>query len=158
MAIISLEPVPFKLRWVRQGKVTWRRDWVGAYGPSRSEIPGLDQHVGFANYDLHHNDLPTIQKDAAGQLFVMAIRPLTEAEMIEVYREVLGYIHDVNGTGAAFKSRVLKPLTDLAAVLDVVAYHGFEPAEDSPGLRYLRTLSPQTELRIEFPDGPQAGL
>jgi hypothetical protein len=154
----ALEPAPFKLKWVRQGKVAWRRDHYDKYGPTRTHIPGLDEHIGYANFDLQRNNLPTIARDSADVLYVMAIRPLTEAEMAQIHTNMLGYFGHPQRARECFASRVLRPLDELAAVLNFAAYHGFMPAEDSPGLRYLRTLFPPTQYEVEFPDGPQAGL
>jgi len=145
-------------KWIRQGKVAWRRDWVDKYGPSRTHIPGLYEHIGYANFDLKRNNLPTIAKDDAGELYVMAIRPLTEAEMVQIHAEMLGYFGHPKRANEFFADRILRPLDELAAVLNFAAYHGFMPAEDSPGLRHLRTLFPPRQYEIEFPDGPQAGL
>jgi hypothetical protein len=152
------ERVPFRLQWVRQGKVAWREDWVGRYGASRTHIPTLDEHIGFANFDLQRNDLPTMVKDAAGDPYVMAIRPYTEAELVEIRLDMFGCFMHPARVEAVFRDGVMRPLADLARTLDIVAYHGFMPAEDTPGLGYLRTFSPSRELTIEFPDGPEAGL
>jgi hypothetical protein len=160
--MISIQPVPFMLRWVRQGKAAWRRDWVDQYGPSRTHIPGLDEHIAFANYDLELNGLPRITKDASGEPYVMAIRPLTEAEMSQVHSQIYlefaasyNHLHNVE---LFFTRRVIRPLLRLASLLDSVAYHGFVPAEDSPGLREFRSLLPPQETEVVFPDGPEAGI
>jgi len=156
----SIVPAPFRfrLRWVGQGKVAWRRDWVGKYGPTRTHIPNMDEHIGFANYDLQKNQLLTISKDEGGSPFIVTIRPMTESEIRQVHAEMLGYFIHPTRANEVFADRVMRPLADLAATLDVVAYHGFVPAQDSPGLQYLRTLFPPQKYAVEFPDGPQAGL
>lgn len=158
MPINIHERVPFQLQWVRQGKVAWRKDWVATYGAARSHIPSLDQHIGFANFDLERNGLPTIEKDTEGDPYVTASRLYTESELQDVYLEMSVYFIHATRLSAAFRDDVLEPLAQLAAILDIVSYHGFAPAEDSPGLHYLRTLLPQQEWSIEFPDGPGAGL
>src|SRR6476646_1876136 len=62
----------FRLRviWERQGEVRWESDWTGRYGHTRSHVPGLDEHLGFANYDLKRNGLPEIQKSPEGDLLI----------------------------------------------------------------------------------------
>jgi hypothetical protein len=154
----TLGPTPFKLNWVRQGEVAWRRDWVDSYGPSRTHIPDLGEHIGYANFDLKRNSLPTIAKDGAGELYVMAIRPLTREEMTQIHTEMLVHFRHPQQADHFFAEGIVRPLAELASVLNIVAYHGFMPAEDSLGLRHLRTLSPPKQHEIEFPDGPQAGL
>jgi len=79
-------------------------------------------------------------------------------QSVHIGAELVGYFGHQERAGDFFVERVLQPLGDLASVLDVVAYHGFMPAEDSPGLRHLRTLFPPRQFEVEFPDGPQAGL
>ena len=154
----NIEPRPFKLKWERQGKVAWRADWVSTYGPTRHHIPGLDEHIGFANFDLETNSLPTIAKGSDGQPYVIAIPPLTEVEMSEIRREMIGYFGHPKRASDVFTDKVIRPLVELATVLNFVAYHGFVPAEDSPGLRHLRALLPPKEYEVRFPDGPQAGI
>jgi len=56
--------------WANQGKVHWNDDWVESRGYARSHIPGLDEHIGFANYDLRMNRLPEIQRNRAGRLYL----------------------------------------------------------------------------------------
>jgi hypothetical protein len=56
--------------WAKQGKVNWESDWVADRGYARSHIPGLDEHVGFANHDLQINGLPVIQKDESNRLYL----------------------------------------------------------------------------------------
>jgi hypothetical protein len=56
--------------WAKQGRVNWETDWVTVRGYSRSHIPGLEEHVGFANHDLRINGLPTIQSDDSGRMYL----------------------------------------------------------------------------------------
>jgi hypothetical protein len=42
----------FPLHWVQQGTVHWEQWWLDRAGPTRSHIPGLDDHLGFLNFDL----------------------------------------------------------------------------------------------------------
>ncbi len=135
----GIHPERFKLKWVRQGRVAWRTDWVNKYGPTRSHLPGLGEHISFANFDLKRNSLPMIELDSDGDPYVMAVRPLTEAEE----RETLGAMIDYFGLERAnnvFRDKVVRPVVRLAMVLDLAAYHGFVPAEETPGLQRLRTL------------------
>lgn len=54
--------------WKRQGSVRWERDWVEAHGQSRSHIPGLEEHMSFANFDLNQAGYNKIYRDAKGAL------------------------------------------------------------------------------------------
>lgn len=56
----------FGVAWKRQGTVTWEP----GFEQTRSRIPGLDDHIGFANYDLRYGGLPEIHKDPSGDLFI----------------------------------------------------------------------------------------
>lgn len=58
------------LEWVRQGNVRWRDWWVRQHGYTRSHIPGLEEHIGFANFDLAHNGVPGISVGSRGELYI----------------------------------------------------------------------------------------
>ena len=53
-------PTTLKVAWVKEGKKRWEDWWVERRGYSLTKIPGLKDHVGFANYDLSQNDCPTL--------------------------------------------------------------------------------------------------
>lgn len=52
--------------WKRQGNVTWE----AGFERERSHIPGRDEHLSFANYDLKDSGLPGISVDPSGSLFM----------------------------------------------------------------------------------------
>jgi len=41
--------------WVKQGKKQWEDWWVQRHGQRLEQMPGLKDHIGFANYDLQQN-------------------------------------------------------------------------------------------------------
>jgi hypothetical protein len=58
----------YRVVWARQGSVRWEEWWLEDHGPSRSHIPGLDEHLSFVNFDLTHNGLNPVTKAATGEL------------------------------------------------------------------------------------------
>jgi hypothetical protein len=62
--------VRLNISWVRQGQVSWSEDWVEGRGYTRGHIPGLADHISFANYDLAESGLPKIQKHSDGDLYI----------------------------------------------------------------------------------------
>ncbi len=58
------------LDWRRYGDVHWAGGLVERHGRTRSRIPTMWDHVGFANFDLGRAGLPIIEVDDTGRLFV----------------------------------------------------------------------------------------
>ena len=93
--------------WAKQGKVKWSDDWVDARGYSRSHIPGLDEHLGFANYDLRLNGLPEIQRNREGRLYL-------NVDLVAV-------------SGLPRNAGILTLFDSaMAQIMPVLNYHGFE--------------------------------
>ena len=46
--------------WVKQGAIHWEDWWVKDHGYALDRIPGLKDHISFANYDLERNGCPII--------------------------------------------------------------------------------------------------
>lgn len=60
-----------EISWVRQGDVIWNEDWVELHGHQRSKLPELQDHIGFANYDLRAAGLPEISELEDGTLTIV---------------------------------------------------------------------------------------
>jgi hypothetical protein len=107
----------------------------------RERIPGFDDHVSFANFDLKLNSLPRIDLSREGRPFVMCLDPLDEDEM-----RLLPL--DPSLVSASINVRdVVTRMAQVKRILDVVHYHGFQPANRTPGLDYLDRIAPRSELR-----------
>ncbi|WP_326957542.1 hypothetical protein [Amycolatopsis sp. NBC_01286] len=143
----EIEDAPLYLHWVRQGKLHWNQDWLDDHGPARSHIPGLAEHISFANYDLRLNGHPTIETDNQGRPFVTCVRPMTAQELKETHAHAIALIGRTEAD-AFMQANIYRRLRRLAGMLDVVAHHGFEPAMRSAGLDYLRSVYPRQELRL----------
>lgn len=52
--------------WEKQGQVRWNDDWIEARGYTRSHVPNLDDHLGFVNYDLNRQGLPSVRREGGG--------------------------------------------------------------------------------------------
>lgn len=102
------------LKWANQGDVHWQKDWTTRHGYTRTHIPGLAEHVSFANYDLQRAGLPQIEQGSQGELYVEF--------------DVFGLSGLPRNAGLAFAYSVAGQ-----RILDVVKGHGFEPL--NPGLR-----------------------
>jgi hypothetical protein len=138
-----ITPRPFYLRWHRQGKIDWNSDWVDRYGPTRSSIPGLDEHVSFANYDLRLNRLPEIETAPEGRLFVQCPLPFTAEDLaLASERSLLSPPEKDAAVQAAITC-----MRGVAGILNVVQHHGFDAADDTAGLRYLNSVLPREPLR-----------
>jgi hypothetical protein len=142
-----LADMPLYLAWERQGKVHWTEDWVRQHGPIRQRIPGLEDHISFANFDLKQNDLPQIQTTENGRPFVMCIEPMTEAELSDLQHAVVAHFSRPGQAHDCIKE-VGARLAAVARLLDVVAYHGFAPAMRTQGLDHLDSVLPRQETRI----------
>ncbi|GHJ47442.1 hypothetical protein Cs7R123_47840 [Catellatospora sp. TT07R-123] len=93
----------FWLQWQQYGQIDWSAWWVERHGRTRSRVPTLLDHVGFANYDLRELGLPIIETDGTGRFFI-----------------------DLNPTSTIIS------LTDEALrerISAVIARHGFSPAD-----------------------------
>lgn len=147
-----LRDAPLYLAWEHQGKIWWNDDWLKRYGPVRSRIPGFDDHVSFANFDLGQNALPLIRQTDVGRPYVSCQSPLTASEMERV-NTLAAMLHsgdtqpDVEGYQKFMTEKVYDRLGITAGVRDVVRYHGFVPAKITPGLAHLGRLAPPRELR-----------
>jgi hypothetical protein len=60
----------YRIVWARQGTVQWEEWWVRQHGPSRSHVPSMEEHVGFANFDLERNGLPRILRGSNGDFYL----------------------------------------------------------------------------------------
>jgi hypothetical protein len=146
-----LKEAPLYLAWKRQGKVWWNDDWIEAHGPIRQRIPGLDDHISFANYDLKLNGLPQIGTTAEGRPFVMCVPPPSKSELEQVFEDAIAHFRFQWEVDAFMKEQVYERLGVVAGILDVISYHGFEPASRTPGLDYLEQMVPRKPLqRVEY--------
>jgi hypothetical protein len=156
---------PLYLAWRRQGKLWWNEEWIQANGPVRQRIPGLEDHISFANFDLRQNGDPQIAMTSEGRPFVMCIPLMSEDDLRRVSSLAIAHLlgpagefaEYVNDPGvrerinAIMHREVYSRLADVSGTLDVVHYHGFEPASRSIGLDYLDPLLPRKGLRrVEF--------
>jgi hypothetical protein len=48
------------LAWVKQGTIHWEEWWVKRHGETLKKVPGLQNHVSFANYDLNRSGCPPV--------------------------------------------------------------------------------------------------
>lgn len=148
----SLADVPLYLSWTSQGKIWWNENWLRVHGPVRERIPGFDDHVSFANFDLRLNKLPRIELASEGRPFVRCLAPMSEDQLSGVAKKA-ALVHtapqrlDDQGYEEFMKTRVYERLGAVAGVRDVVRYHGFQPAERTPGLDHLDRLLPPEDLR-----------
>jgi len=60
--------VTYELVWVQQGQVKWEEWHVRTKGYARTHIPGMDEHIGFANFDLENHHLQPIEELPNGEL------------------------------------------------------------------------------------------
>lgn len=147
-----LADVPLYLSWTSQGKIWWSEDWLRIHGPVRERIPGFDDHVSFANFDLRQNKLPQVELSAGGRPFVRCLAPMREEELQEVAKKA-ALVHatpqklDAQQYEQFMKTQVYARLAVVAGVRDVVRYHGFQPSERTPGLDHLDRLLPVQDLR-----------
>ena len=136
---------PLYFVWVRHGKIHWGEGWVEQRGPVRSRIPGLDDHVSFINHDLRQNNLPPMEQDNRGQLFVRTQLPLSKADSTLLFSVILGLPDKYDPESFA---RSLGTRTEQSfGVLNVAAHHGFEPRDQTAGLAELNELYPRQALR-----------
>lgn len=49
-----------RIEWVKQGNIRWEDWYVEKKGYQIDKIPGLKDHISFANFDLSQNGCPTI--------------------------------------------------------------------------------------------------
>ena len=138
--------MPLYLAWEKQGKVHWDEEWIKQNGPVRQRIPGLDDHISFANFDLKNNGLPLIQTADSGRPFAMCFKPMTETELSELQAAVITHFDHPWQADECLKE-IGSRLAAVAGLLDVVAYHGFAPATRTPGLDHLNMLLPRQELQ-----------
>ena len=47
-----------QVTWEKQGIIHWEYWWVQRHGEVLERIPGLKDHISFANYDLQRNKCP----------------------------------------------------------------------------------------------------
>lgn len=146
---------PLYLSWTNQGKIWWNEDWLNIHGPVRERIPGFDDHVSFANFDLRQNKLPQIEVETGGRPFVSCLAPMSEEDLKEVARKA-ALLHaqpekpdtqQYQQYQQFMKTRVYARLAVVAGVRDVVRYHGFQPSERTLGLDHLDILLPMQALR-----------
>ena len=74
------------ITWERDGNIEWEEWWVQNHGHNRSKLPGLNDHIGYANYDLAANNCPKITT-ISGKLVVSHI-PIISLQVVE---EILHY-------------------------------------------------------------------
>ena len=75
-----------RVEWRRSGQTEWGDGWVAAYGRQKTHDPGEDEHMGFANFDLAHNNLPRIYR--SGDSLFIEIGPGTD---IRAVRNIIRY-------------------------------------------------------------------
>jgi hypothetical protein len=75
------------VRWTRHGKVLWEDWWTERHGQRLAQQSSMDQHVGFANYDLAQNGLPKLVP-LGGDRFRL---PLVPQARLEVATDVLAF-------------------------------------------------------------------
>ncbi len=138
---------PLYLKWERQGKIWWNKEWLDEHGPVRQRIPDFDDHVSFANHDLKLNTLPLIQQTTSGRPFVNCLTPMTLNEIAQA-RALFAMRTSTPWQVEEFlKQRVFYRLSQVASILDVSEHHGFSVAEHTPGLDYLNSIIPRQKLR-----------
>lgn len=74
------------IRWEHDGAIKWQPWWVARHGHTRERIPGEDDHIGFANFDLSNNGCPRISR-VGGSLVVQGARE----ESLDLIRQVMEY-------------------------------------------------------------------
>ena len=80
-------------------------------GHTRSRVPGLDDHISFANYDLTREGLPLVQRDSEGVF-------------LEIESSSESATPEKAGIPDVFWSSALR-------IMPVLAYHGFALAPKS---------------------------
>lgn len=151
-----LADVPLDLSWTSQGKIWWNEDWLRLHGPVRERIPGFDDHISFANFDLRHNKLPQIELAADGRPFVRCLAPVSEAELKEISRKAAFVTatpekSDTQQYEQFMKTRVYERLAAVASIRNIVRFHGFQPSKRTLGLDYLDRLLPaQDPQRVDM--------
>ena len=110
MRYASNVTVRLQVVWARQGSINWEDDWVESSGHVRSKVPGLAEHVGFANHDLARRALPPIQQTSSGDLYIEFDFDLPPA-----------------GEHSPYSSDLRRPR--IAQAKAILAYHGFEVNE-----------------------------
>ncbi len=63
-------PVWVEVEWIAQGSVVWEDWWTREKGHTRSQMPDLDNHISFAQYDLHEAGLPSLERSSQGNLYM----------------------------------------------------------------------------------------
>lgn len=137
---------PLNLQWQRQGRIWWNQHWLESHGPTRERIPGFDDHVSFANYDLRLNSLPQIQLAQNGQPFVMCMKLPSAEELAFIKRETSGAWHS---RGAVLRNYQHWRVSQLRGILDVVGHHGFEPSDRPAFDLFNRLVPPQALNRVD---------
>lgn len=72
--------------WARQGNVHWEGWWLREHGPSRDHIPGFDEHIGFANFDLERNGFGLIERGPRDELTVV-VRPASASAIRQILQD-----------------------------------------------------------------------
>ena len=52
-----------RIEWEKQGNIRWEDWYVKEKGHNIDEIPGLKEHISFANFELNEKGCPTIIVD-----------------------------------------------------------------------------------------------
>ena len=60
----------YLVTWERQGAVRWQEWWIKQNGPTRTHIPGLDEHISFVNFDLRRLGYPSLSREVTGDLYI----------------------------------------------------------------------------------------
>ncbi len=58
------------LSWEQQGEVRREEWWTDEHGYTRAHLPGLAEHIRFANFELGRAGLPKIERGPSGELYV----------------------------------------------------------------------------------------
>lgn len=68
--------------WTKQGTIKWEEWWVDGHGHKLDRIPGLKDHISFANFDLNQLGCPSISVTEEG----LEIRDIPDEKLDTVER------------------------------------------------------------------------
>jgi hypothetical protein len=72
--------------WTKQGTINWEDWWVKGQGHKLDKIPGLKDHISFADFDLKRNGCPLITVTDDG----LEIRDIS-ADKLETVERIIHY-------------------------------------------------------------------
>lgn len=119
-----------RIEWSRQGRVHWEQHWLDEFGPIRSRIPDLSDHLGFVNFDLRQNGHCEVTPDGDGLLWL---------ELPELEYAARQMVWDHFRIPGLCRTNYREPLPGLRAMLgcqSLLGNHGFTMVPSAyPGLR-----------------------